>query len=127
MHDQTRRSIWTTLTQIVGTARGAMKVTPLRRWILLLITVAVALAAWCMGPFNSTLSPEENGNETVPVLIASHFLPAFTPISSHLVEIRLYPKVLVPPGALHAISELRTDSGKEIFSALLPIPEGQPL
>jgi Flp pilus assembly protein CpaB len=65
--------------------------------------------------------------DSVPVLVADAYLPAFQVVKPQGVKIRNYPKDFVPPGALHAKSELVSETGQFIFSSIVAIPEGEPL
>ena len=65
--------------------------------------------------------------DEIPILVADHYISAFTVIKPALVRVQVYPKTLVPPGALHATAELQNESGQMFFTAAISIPEGQPI
>jgi Flp pilus assembly protein CpaB len=67
------------------------------------------------------------GGEDQPVLVARNYIPAFRTIHDDLVEVRAFPREFVPPGALHGTGELQTERGQWLFSALVAIPQNQPV
>jgi pilus assembly protein CpaB len=97
------------------------------RWIL--IAAVAAASAFLLFPkvavfFHRT---SFDAAEESPVLVAAHYIPAFTILKPDLAQVKTFPKDLVPPGALHAVEELQKQNGQPLLAAAIAIPEGQPL
>jgi len=86
--------------------------------------MAAALYAWKVSS-----SAERSANEPgeMAVLVARHYLPAFTVVKSEDAILKTYPEEAVPPGALRSVKELAGDKDRPVFTAAVSIPEGQPL
>jgi Flp pilus assembly protein CpaB len=70
---------------------------------------------------------ESGAADTIPVLVADSYIPAFTIVKEPMVAVRNFPRGFVPPGALHAARELTADDNQALYLSAVPIPEGQPL
>ncbi len=68
-----------------------------------------------------------SGEDAVPVLIVSRYVSPFSPVKADSIEVRSIPRAYVPPGALHALNELRSGEGQNRFLSAIGLPEGQPL
>jgi len=66
-------------------------------------------------------------SDSVPVLIADHYIPAFSVIKPEFVRVQEFPKGVVPPGAFKAKGELANESGQLLFTSAISIPEGHPV
>ena len=97
------------------------------RWIL----IAAVLAALIFMIFpkvhsifhGSSFDPEDS----VTVLVADSYIPAFSVIKAALVRGQEFPKGLVPPGALHTKTELQDENDRPHFISAIAIPAGQPV
>ena len=87
--------------------------------VLLFIGLSKSRAAWHWG--------SSDPGETVPVLVADSYIPAFSVIKPEMVRLLEFPKGLVPPGALRDKSELGNESRQWVFISAIAIPEGQPV
>jgi Flp pilus assembly protein CpaB len=70
---------------------------------------------------------EQESAETVPVIVADRFLPAYSPLKNKGLVIRNFPAHFVPPGAFRSFSELAGENGQPRFASVAGLPEGQPL
>ncbi len=71
-------------------------------------------------------SSSDPGDITL-VLVADHYIPAFTPLRTVHVRAQEYPKALVPPGALRDRQELHNENGQTRFTSAIAIPEHHPI
>jgi pilus assembly protein CpaB len=95
--------------------------------IALLSGIAIAMLG-LLWPKNVSIHlPGVDNSDGIPVLVADHYIPAFSAIKPEMVRVENYPKSLVPPGALHAKGELQNESMQMLFAAAVAIPEGQPV
>ncbi len=65
--------------------------------------------------------------ETVAILLADKYIPAFTVIQPEDVRAAEIPKIFVPPGTLGSVQELKNESGQKIFVSAVAIPQDHPL
>ena len=63
----------------------------------------------------------------VPLLVADRYIAAFSIVNEKMVAVRYYPKEYVPPGALHAVHDVRGDGDRDLYITAVAVPEGQPL
>jgi Flp pilus assembly protein CpaB len=128
MHHQTRPSLWAALSEKVGPAQSLLDgQNRLRLYLLAGIAVALIVACWPRQKLSFGSIFSEESTDSVPVLVAEHYLSAFQTIKPEDVHVRNYPKDFVPAGALHSKAELITEAGQMAFSSLLAIPQGEPL
>lgn len=120
MRDQTCARLRTALDGARGTLGKSMNV---RRGILIGV-VAVAVA-WVFWPSQAASPGEMDEGDEVTVLSASRYIPAFTALKADHVVSRSITKTLVPPGALHRVSDLKDSRGRNLFFTAVPIPAGQ--
>jgi Flp pilus assembly protein CpaB len=88
---------------------------------------ATAIAAWSWWPGVPAGNSSDISGDTVSVLVAEHFIPAFQIVNNRDVSARSFPKEFVPPGALRSIQELHDENNRGLFSSAIAIPEGQPV
>jgi Flp pilus assembly protein CpaB len=95
--------------------------------LLAAITISLGVAFWPhqLPAFGHLLFREST--DSVPVLVARRYISAFQMIKPEDIRIRSYPKEYVPSGALHAASELLTETGQPSFSSLVAVPQGEPM
>ena len=128
MHYQTRGPLWSAAAKVFGSA-GALLKRQSRLRLLLMAALAACLLA-NIGPhplaFLENLWSGEAA-DTVPILVAGGYLPAFQVVKPEGVRVRNYPKDFVPPGALHTKAELVTEAGAYGYSTIVSVPEGEPL
>jgi Flp pilus assembly protein CpaB len=91
------------------------------------IAVALVVACWPrqMPSFGALFSGESA--DSMPVLVADRYLPAFQMIKPENVRVRYFPKDFAPLGALHSKAELVTETNQSAFSSLVAIPQGEPM
>jgi len=97
------------------------------RWGLL---IAIGVTMFCLiGPdmFTTVTGWFNKGTDEIPVLVADHFIAPFQVLKSEDIKVRMFPRDFVPPGVLHASSEILKDDGQFLYSSMVGIPEGQPL
>jgi len=96
---------------------------------LILVAAVVGSLAWLVIPkiFNAIHWSSADPGEFVPVLVADHYIPAFTVIKPDWIRLQNFPKAFVPPGALHAKADLQNATGQMLFTSAIGIPEGHPV
>jgi pilus assembly protein CpaB len=82
----------------------------------------IGLAKWI-----SSADREVETADTLPILIANRYVPAFSLVRSEAVSMKTFPPGFVPPGALHSANELVDSKGRPLYISPLPLPAGQPL
>lgn len=94
-----------------------------------LIAAVVAASAFMLFPKAADFFHRSgfDAAEDSPVLVATHYIPALTVLKPELVQVKTFPKDLVPPGALHSVEELQKVNGQPLFVSVIAIPEGMPL
>jgi Flp pilus assembly protein CpaB len=99
--------------------------------IRILLLAAITMASlWLLRPnFGAAMESwfGTTSSELVPIVVADHFIPPFQPILPDHARVRSYPREFVPPGALHALSDITADDGKVRFTSIVGIPENEPL
>jgi Flp pilus assembly protein CpaB len=111
----------------MGTSGSPVETPPLRRWLIIGCVAATAVAAWSWWTRLRAGNSQDISGDTVSVLVAEHFIPAFQIVKNRDVSARAFPKEFVPPGALRSIQELHDGNNRELFSSAIAIPEGQPV
>jgi len=69
----------------------------------------------------------QDAGETIPVLVASRYIPGSSVLQPGVFQKTSIPKAFVEPGALSHFEILESSSGRARFRSLLPIPEGAQL
>jgi Flp pilus assembly protein CpaB len=128
MHHQTRDTLWASAAKVSG-ATGSLLKGQSRLRLGLITGIAVCLFLnYCPHPL-AAIGNLWSGETTdmVPVLVVDHYTPAFKVIKPEDVRVRNYPKDFVPPGALHAKTELLMETDRYVYSSIVSLPEGEPL
>jgi len=97
------------------------------RIVVVSVVVAAVIFYASSGLFETHGGSEDDRQDNAAVLVARHYLPAFSLVHAADVTVRTFPKGFVPPGAFHAIAELGGDNETALFSTAVAIPDGQPL
>jgi len=97
------------------------------RWTLIGLLSLIVAVYLGEGIFGGHSSSDDEGPDSPAVVVAHRYIPAFTQINPSEVAVRNYPKGFVPPGALHAVSELTRENGLPVYVSAVAIPEGQPI
>ena len=92
-----------------------------------LIILILLLLAVFRGSFSDKDKSIMGSDESIPVLVASEYIPAFTIVKIKMAAVRHFPKEYVPPGSIHTIRELVGSEDHELYMAAVAIPAGQPL
>jgi len=91
-----------------------------------LVVGLIAALSWVIAP--KVMGWHVGGSgDSVEILVASHYLPAFTPVKKEDVRLDEVPKHFLPPGALRSLPELQNENGQYIYLSAVAIPEGQQL
>jgi Flp pilus assembly protein CpaB len=128
MHYETCRNLWSRTAAVLWPAGDVAHRQPRLRLILggaLVLSLGILFFPSNFSVFSFLAGSERE--TTVPVLVAKRYLPAFSVIHSEGVDVHRYPASFVPPGALNSLSELKSDTGQNVYASVVAIPQGQPL
>ena len=87
----------------------------------------MVLAAFIWGPQVLRGRAGLGNDDLVPVVVADQYIPAFSIVKEKMAAVQYYPKNCVPPGAIHAVHDIRGDGDRDLYVTAVAVPEGQPL
>jgi Flp pilus assembly protein CpaB len=117
-----------TLAELCGRVRTAGSLVNRRQAVRAVLVMAILGAVLYQAlAYLRAVDSAGGDEETVTLLIADRYIPAFSLVKPEWVRLCQYPRNFVPPGSLHQAKDLYSADGNARYISAVPIPRGQTL